>query len=146
MGDFNCITKATEKQGGRLYASSSSNGLVSFMNDFGLVDLGFAGHPFTWNNKLLDSHNWTEELPLILGGCFFLLLPLNTLQPTNRITNHFYSTLLPHNRPTLARSYLNLCGSVMNPFTGWWNQLGNSLFVAALHLFSPPNSGRPNLL
>lgn len=62
MGDFNCIVHATEKQGGRSYASSSSNSFNSFLSEFGLVDLGFAGHPFTWNSKRGGSHNIQERL------------------------------------------------------------------------------------
>lgn len=62
MGDFNCITSQAEKLGGRAFASSSSSGLLQFMDEFGLLDLRFSGHPFTWNNKRSLSHNIHERL------------------------------------------------------------------------------------
>lgn len=32
------------------------------MNEFGLIDLGYSGHPFTWNNKRSIGHNIQERL------------------------------------------------------------------------------------
>ncbi|KAG8372571.1 hypothetical protein BUALT_Bualt12G0079900 [Buddleja alternifolia] len=51
IGDFNDIVSQSEKKGGRQFTSSSSGGLKGFIDDGGLVDLGFAGTPYTWNNK-----------------------------------------------------------------------------------------------
>ncbi|KAG8374776.1 hypothetical protein BUALT_Bualt10G0030900 [Buddleja alternifolia] len=37
--------------GGEPFASSSSNGLKFVLDNAGLTDLGYYGHPFTWSNK-----------------------------------------------------------------------------------------------
>lgn len=51
------------------------------MNEFGLVDLGFAGHPFTWNNKRIDSHNIQERLDRgIASYSWRLLYPNATIK------------------------------------------------------------------
>jgi hypothetical protein len=44
------ILNQSEKTGGLPYASSSRDYFHSFMNIFGMVDLGFSGNPFTWSN------------------------------------------------------------------------------------------------
>lgn len=39
------------KQGGRPFASSSNNGFQTMIADSGMIDLGFVGYSFKWNNK-----------------------------------------------------------------------------------------------
>lgn len=51
LGDFNCVLETHDKQGGRPVASSSSNGLRRVVDTFGLINIGFHGKKFTWNNR-----------------------------------------------------------------------------------------------
>lgn len=47
MGDFNTVLSQEDKLSGRPVASSSSGGLSGLILEFGLIDLGFNGYPFT---------------------------------------------------------------------------------------------------
>ena len=51
IGDFNCITSQAKKLGGHPFASSFDGGFYGFINNNGLIDLGFQGNKFTWSNK-----------------------------------------------------------------------------------------------
>lgn len=51
IGDFNTVLSSVDKLGGKAVASSSHGGLRKIMDDHGLIDLGFEGHPYTWNNR-----------------------------------------------------------------------------------------------
>jgi hypothetical protein len=62
IGDFNMILFQSDKYGGRPYASSSSDAFHSFLNSFGMIDLGFFGNLFTWSNKRRDHHLIKERL------------------------------------------------------------------------------------
>jgi hypothetical protein len=44
------------------FACSSNNPFHSFLDSFGMVDLGFSRNPFTWSNKLQDHHLIKERL------------------------------------------------------------------------------------
>lgn len=50
VGDFNLILSPEDKQDGRDFASSSVGDLRRFMDQFGLLDLGSLGLPYTWTN------------------------------------------------------------------------------------------------
>jgi hypothetical protein len=62
IGDLNFVLNQSEKQGGRLVASSSSCPFKKFIDHSGLVDLGFAGNPFTWCNQRQGHANIKERL------------------------------------------------------------------------------------
>ncbi|GLT45839.1 hypothetical protein SLA2020_196420 [Shorea laevis] len=62
IGDFNHILDQSEKIGGRPYASSSTCPFRSFINHFGMVDLGFTGNPFTWANNRQGHGSIKERL------------------------------------------------------------------------------------
>lgn len=62
LGDFTSVISQTKKRGGRSVSSSSSGGLRQFISQCGLVDLGFNGNPFTWNNGRGDCVNIGEKL------------------------------------------------------------------------------------
>jgi hypothetical protein len=51
FGDFNSVLDQSEKIGGRPVASSSNCAFRKFIDHFGMIDIGFAGNPFTWNNN-----------------------------------------------------------------------------------------------
>ena len=62
IGDFNMILSQFEKYDGRLYACSSNDLFHSFLDSFGMVDLGFSSNPFTWSNKRQDHHLIKERI------------------------------------------------------------------------------------
>lgn len=62
IGDFNSLVSSADKLGGKTVASSSNGGLRRLMDDFALIDLGFVGHAFTWNNKRRGLANIQEKL------------------------------------------------------------------------------------
>jgi hypothetical protein len=62
IGDFNHILDQSEKLGGRTFASTSSCPFKSFIDRFGLIDLGFSGNPFTWSNNRRDTDLIKERL------------------------------------------------------------------------------------
>lgn len=48
LGDFNCILHSSEKRGGQGYPQWLVSGFRNAIIDCGLSDIGFDGHPFTW--------------------------------------------------------------------------------------------------
>jgi ribonuclease HI len=62
IGDFNMIISQSEKYGGRPFACSSNDAFHSFLDSFGMIDLGFSGNPYTWSNKRRDHHLIKERL------------------------------------------------------------------------------------
>lgn len=61
-GDFNALLSQEDKRGGRAVGGPSTGGLRGFVNQFGFIDLGFHGHPFTWSNRRSGAHNIQERL------------------------------------------------------------------------------------
>ncbi|KAL3638072.1 hypothetical protein CASFOL_018085 [Castilleja foliolosa] len=61
-GDFNDIIDHKEKKGGLPYSSSSGHNLANELNNLGLIDLGFNGYPFTWDNKRNGVANIQQRL------------------------------------------------------------------------------------
>jgi hypothetical protein len=51
-----------EKQGGRPVAGSSHCPFKRFIDNFSMIDLGFAGNPFTWSNNRQGLENIKERL------------------------------------------------------------------------------------
>ncbi|KAL5719042.1 hypothetical protein ACHQM5_011876 [Ranunculus cassubicifolius] len=57
MGDLNVIFHQSEKQGGRPFDGREVQFARNIIQQEGLVDLGFAGNPFTWDNgRENDAH------------------------------------------------------------------------------------------
>ena len=52
----------SEKLGGKPVSSSSNCPFRSFINLFGMIDLGFARNPFTWSNNRQGLHIIKERL------------------------------------------------------------------------------------
>lgn len=52
----------SDKIGGRTVASSSNGGLWRIVDDHGVIDLGFEGHAYTWNNIHGGMENIKEWL------------------------------------------------------------------------------------
>lgn len=62
IGDFNALLEQKDKLGGRPFAQSSNGGFKKLIDDSGLIDLGYKGAPFTWNNKRAGHSNIQERL------------------------------------------------------------------------------------
>jgi hypothetical protein len=74
IGDFNAILSPAEKIGGRIFGSSSHSEFQDFVHANGLIDLGFYGNPFTWNNNRHGSFNIRERLDRGLANLAWILL------------------------------------------------------------------------
>ncbi|KAH7846917.1 hypothetical protein Vadar_019661 [Vaccinium darrowii] len=57
VGDFNCILSNEEKDGGQDKETWELNDFRNFIDNNDLIDIGFVGFPFTWNNK---RHGWAN--------------------------------------------------------------------------------------
>lgn len=55
MGDFNSVIDAKDKKGGW-------HGLRGVVDNLGLIDIGFSGEKFTWNNRRGGIENIQERL------------------------------------------------------------------------------------
>ncbi|KAH7863545.1 hypothetical protein Vadar_018897 [Vaccinium darrowii] len=55
LGDFNAITSNEEKWGGPNRASWELRDFREFISESQLIDMGYVGYPFTWNNR---RHGW----------------------------------------------------------------------------------------
>ena len=62
IGDFNFVIDQSEKLGDRLVASSSHCSFRNFIDQLGLVDLGFVGNPFSWCNNRQGTATIKERL------------------------------------------------------------------------------------
>jgi len=62
LGDFNMILDQSEKMGGLPFASSSNDFFHAFMNECGMVDLSYAGNPFTCSNHREVRHLIKQRL------------------------------------------------------------------------------------
>lgn len=62
VGDFNIVLNPCDKHGGRVVGSSSIGGLQGIVDDFGLIDMGFTGHPYTWSKRRRGKANIQERL------------------------------------------------------------------------------------
>ncbi|XP_059450878.1 uncharacterized protein LOC132181647 [Corylus avellana] len=62
IGDFNFVLDQSENLGGRPVASSSHCPFRNFIDQHGMVDLGFVGNPFTWCNNRTGFATIKERL------------------------------------------------------------------------------------
>lgn len=66
VGDFNLILDFTKTLGGQQHDMIKSLFFQNFVNDNQLVDLGFEGYPYIWNNQLEGNENVQERLDRFL--------------------------------------------------------------------------------
>lgn len=62
MSDFNAALDQKDKQGGRPVVQSSSSSFRQFINTGALLDMGFKGPNFTWNNRRAGKVNIQEHI------------------------------------------------------------------------------------
>lgn len=68
VGDFNCILNLNEKKGGGKIRLKKILGFRDCIAKCGLIDLGYAGHPFTWNNRRYGKDFICERLDRALAN------------------------------------------------------------------------------
>jgi hypothetical protein len=108
IGDFNIILSQSEKYGGRPFACSSNAPFRSFLDSFGMIDLGFSGNPFTWSNKRQNHHLIKERLDRgIANSQWVHLFPHFAIQ-------HLPAQISNHNPILLDTSSLDL--TLRRPF------------------------------
>lgn len=115
MGDFNSIVSQSENIGGLHFASSSNNNFSSTLNNLALINLGFRGYPFTWNNKRAGLENIQQRidrLEILIGFLFSLLLVFFTFQPLVLTILLFFSIVLLR-LISQSLSDLRICGSMI---------------------------------
>lgn len=61
-GDFYMVLIQNDKRGDKPASSSSRGGLQKMVDEYGLIDMGFQGNAFTWNNRRSGMANIQERL------------------------------------------------------------------------------------
>jgi hypothetical protein len=79
IGDFNSVLDQSKKSGGRPVDSSSNCHFKNFIDHFGMIDVGFAGNTFTWNNKRKRVEKIKERLDRGLASQLGFTFILNFL-------------------------------------------------------------------
>ncbi|RYR24105.1 hypothetical protein Ahy_B02g057597 isoform A [Arachis hypogaea] len=108
-GDFNEIKDATEKKGGSTIDNRACNRFANWINDSGLIDLGFSGSRFTWKGPLWNGHERVfKRLDRALSNSSWRLLHHEAVVKVLPRTNSDHHPLLitendggnlNHNRP-----------------------------------------------
>lgn len=62
LGNLNTATTTVEKKGGRELRISNCRACLNFLNTCSLIDLGFSGPPFNWDNGRLGTKCIQERL------------------------------------------------------------------------------------
>lgn len=95
IGDFNVVLTKEDKIGGQLVASPSNGDLRKIINEYGLIDVGFEGFQFTWNNKRGGLANIQERFDKGFANVEWKLLFLNTsISHLVALDSHHKSLLL----------------------------------------------------
>ncbi|XP_075642272.1 uncharacterized protein LOC142613671 [Castanea sativa] len=68
VGDFNAILHSSEKQSKFPSPLKHMDEFRRLLDDYSLVDLGFVGNPFTWNNKRSEFENTKERLERVVAN------------------------------------------------------------------------------
>lgn len=79
-GDFNAVFDQQDKTGGKLVATCSTDAFRNIIDTNDLIDLGYCGHSFTWNNKRVGKANIQERLDRgFANGAWKALFPTFSL-------------------------------------------------------------------
>ena len=89
-GDFNVILAPHEKRGGRPFAIAEGADFMSFMEEAGVLDVGFSGASFTWSNNRRGRARVSKRLDrfLINGSCLDLSDVISVLHLPRHPSDH----------------------------------------------------------
>lgn len=90
MGDFHSILKPSEKLGGNKVNNSRIRIFENVLNTCNLIDLGFSGPCFTWQNNQRGKYNIRERLDRCLANQYWM-----NIFPTH-IIKHICCTTSDH--------------------------------------------------
>lgn len=76
--DFNALLEQRDKLEGHPFTFESECKFKKLVDDMGLLDLGFIGYPFTWNNHRVGRANIQERLDRAFSNTDWRLLFLQT--------------------------------------------------------------------
>ncbi|KAJ4851122.1 hypothetical protein Tsubulata_002429 [Turnera subulata] len=74
MGDFNAMTDDTDKEGGKEFCLTLNQRFRDWIDTCGLIDLGFNGFCYTWNNKRKGAANVRERIDRCLANASWRIL------------------------------------------------------------------------
>lgn len=116
IGDFNSIISQTEKIGGIPFASSSNHNFQNDLNGIGMIDLGFSGYAYTWNNKRSGCANIKQRLDRAVANSNWC-----TLFPNPNVS-HITANSSYHGPITLNTCLTATNGSKPFKFEAMWLQ------------------------
>lgn len=105
--DLNKIGEAADqcdKIGGKSVASTSRDTFRTMVDTNGLIDLGYIGYPYTWNNRRAGKANIQERLDRgFANGAWRLLFPTATITHFTALRSDHRPILLATSLPTSSR-------------------------------------------
>lgn len=105
---FNTILDQGEKRGGKPFFSSFDDVFRSFINHFGMINLGFFSNPFTWTDNRQGFTDIKERLDRgIAAQQWLLLFPTSPVLHVLTTSSYHHSTILnaATNYPVLSRPF-----------------------------------------
>ncbi|XP_026459087.1 uncharacterized protein LOC113359711 [Papaver somniferum] len=88
VGDLNAITSTNEKHGGSQKLSNANIEFRNFIQDRGLIDLGYTGPAFTWSNGAIVEKPIFERLDrAVCTADWFFMFPDNGVLHLPRISS-----------------------------------------------------------
>lgn len=118
-GDVNDVMQQCDKFGGRPVAQSSNDRFRGMVDRNGLIDLGYIGSAYTWNNKRHGKANIRERLdPGFANGLWRALFPFAVVSHLTSFNSDHKPILLtttPYPPPNLNPSGSKPCGFVILP-------------------------------
>ncbi|KAF9617976.1 hypothetical protein IFM89_039269 [Coptis chinensis] len=95
IGDFNCITQASERKGGGLPCQRAVNEFVDFMNTNCLLDSTTLGHKYSWSNRRFGHKRMVQKIDRALVNS--LWIDANVEMEVQDSHEEVFRSL-PHNR------------------------------------------------
>jgi hypothetical protein len=149
IGDFNYVLSQSEKLGRRLVNNSSTRNFRSFVDQLGMINLGFAGSPFTWCNNRQGFATIKERLDRGLASqrCIHLHPEFALLHIPAYNSDHNPFPSIPTTTPLSSIDHLGLrnFGPMMPLVEKLLRRLGILLCVAIPPSISIRNSKTPSL-
>ncbi|XP_026395092.1 uncharacterized protein LOC113289878 isoform X4 [Papaver somniferum] len=138
MGDLNVIGSCQEKKGGRNPSHSKIAELREVMDSCGLIDLGFNGPKYTWNNKRVGAANIKERLDRAVANSNWI----NRFSKAQEVNVEEIKTAVKQLGSLKAPGPDGLQGIF---YTKYWNYVGSSVIALVRNFFQNGQlDARPN--